>query len=80
MGLFFGYPKPSDQYCILGFLFRRDLSIRLARGMHFILNNRPCSDALHLVVEMLGHLGLFWEAVCISRYIVPRPYASGILR
>ena len=41
---------------------------------------RPCSDVLHLAVEMLGHLVWFWTAFCISRYIVPHSYASGILR
>jgi len=41
---------------------------------------RPCSDILRLVMEMLGHLGWFWEAVGVSRDIVPCGYASGILQ
>ena len=40
----------------------------------------PCFDVLCLVMEMLGHLVWFWTAFCVSCYIVPCPYASGILR
>ena len=41
---------------------------------------RPCSDVPRLVVEMLGHLVWFWEVACVSRDIVPCPYAFDILR
>ena len=40
----------------------------------------PCSDVFCLVMEMLGHLVWFWTAFCVSRYIAPCTYASGILR